>query len=215
MINLKHVGRLKNNRRRAIVAYRTLPNDPYHSLVVFTDSLPADEHDALISLVESAAGQEAYELAEAMARARLPDGRVMLTGFHMTGRLFKIATSDIEMTPNTNTAITLDKLNEVIAEQRNVTIHDLALRADGSQPPLGVPGQRQAAVQAQTAPQTADPAAVYAAPAAVEQPLSDEDIARKLRGQADALYKEAKRLRDEAEQLSPTKKKSVVKTLEE
>lgn len=215
MINLKHVGRLKNNKRRAIVAYRTLPNDPYHALVVFTDSLPADEHDALISLVESAAGQDSYELAEAMARSRLPDGRVMLSGFHLTGRLFKIPTADIEMTPNTNSSIALDKLNEVIAQQRNVTIHDLALRPDGSQPPVGTPGQRPAAVEPQRAPQTAQPADVYTTPAAAVEPLSNEDIARRLRGQADALYKEAKRLRDEAEQLSPIKKKSVAKTLEE
>jgi hypothetical protein len=211
MINLKHVGRLKNNKRRVIVAYRTIPNDPFNSLVVFTDALPADEHDALISLVESAAGQEAYELAEAMARARLPDGRVMLSGFHMTGRLFKIPTSDIEMTPNTNTSITLDKLNEVIAQQRNVTVHDLALRPDGSQPPVGVPGQRQAAAEAQRSSQTANPADVYAAQPTAVEPLSDEDVARKLRGQADALYKEAKRLRDEAENLSPIKKKSAPK----
>lgn len=214
MINLKHVGRLRNNKRRVIVAYRTLPNDPYNCLVVFTDALPADEHDALMSLVESTAGQEAYELAETMARVRLPDGRVMLTGFHMTGRLFKIPTSDVEMTPNTNTSITLDKLNEVIAQQRNVTVHDLALRPDGSQPPVGVPGQRPAVTEAQTSAQTVSPAEVYTGVPPTVEPLSDEDIARKLRGQADALYKEAKRLRDEAEQLSPIKKKSASKVEE-
>ena len=57
MPNIKHVGRIKNNKRRVIVAYRTLPGDPYNCLVVLTESLPSDEHDVLIKVVESPAGQ--------------------------------------------------------------------------------------------------------------------------------------------------------------
>jgi len=38
--------------------------------------------------------------------------------------------------------------------------------------------------------------------------LSDKDIAKGLRSQADALYKEAARLRKEAEELDPTVKKT-------
>ena len=38
--------------------------------------------------------------------------------------------------------------------------------------------------------------------------LSDDDLARSYRSQADAMYKEAKRLREEAEKLAPTKKAS-------
>lgn len=191
MANIKHIGRLRNNKRRVIVAYRTLPGDARSALVVFTDSLPSDEHDALINLVESNVGQDAYELAEAMARSWLPDGRVMLTGFHNTGRLAKIATKDIEMTPNINSSIALDELNEVVAKQRGIGIEDLALRPTESQ------DVRQANQQAQ---------AVTAIPAV--EPLTDEDIARSYRGQADALYKEARRLREEAEKLSPTKRKT-------
>ena len=41
-----------------------------------------------------------------------------------------------------------------------------------------------------------------------EAPLTDEQLAAQLRSDADRMYKEAKRLRAEAEDLSPTKKKS-------
>jgi hypothetical protein len=41
--------------------------------------------------------------------------------------------------------------------------------------------------------------------------LTGEDLAAQLRSQADALFKEAKRLREQAEELSPTKKVSVKK----
>jgi hypothetical protein len=43
--------------------------------------------------------------------------------------------------------------------------------------------------------------------ASKEQPLSDEKLAANLRSDADRLYKEAARLRAEAEELAPTTKK--------
>lgn len=199
MPNLKHVGRLKNNKRRAIVAYRTIPGDPYSALVILTESLPADEHDSLIKLVESAAGQEAYELADAMSRTYLPDGRNMLAGFHQTGQLKKVSTSDIEMTPDSLSSIVLTKLNEIIAQQRGVSLEDLAVK----------PVSSAATTQEATASTTvADPVVVVA-----EQPLSDDDLARKYRSDADRLSKEAANLRRMAEDLVPTKKKST-KTVE-
>jgi len=44
-----------------------------------------------------------------------------------------------------------------------------------------------------------------------KEPLSDADIARQLRSQADAMYKEAAKLRAQAEELAPSKKKATVK----
>lgn len=199
MPNLKHVGRLKNNKRRVIVAYRTIPGDPYSALVILTESLPADEHDSLIKLVESAAGQEAYELADAMSRTYLPDGRNMLAGFHQTGQLKKVSTSDIEMTPDSLSSIVLTKLNEIIAQQRGVSLEDLAVK----------PVSSAATTKEATASTTvAEPVVVVA-----EQPLNDDDLARKYRSDADRLSKEAANLRRMAEDLVPTKKKST-KTVE-
>lgn len=204
MNNLKHVGRLKNNKKRVIVAYRTLPGDPYNCLVVFTESLGADEHDTLIKLVESASGQQANEFADAMYRTYLPDGRNMLVGFHQTGRLQKIATKDVEMTPNTNAAVALDELNNIIAQQRGVSLEDLSQTNlnKPSQPKAEEPGPMPPIVQNNF---------VDDAVTLNEEPLSDEDLATKYRSDADRLYKEAKRLRELAEELVPSKKKTVVK----
>lgn len=192
MPNIKHVGRIKNNKRRVIVAYRTIPNDPYHALVVMTESLPADEHDSLIKLVESPAGQDAYELAEAMSRAWLPDGRNMLVGFHSTGQLKKVKTSDIEMIPNSSGTISLDQLNEIIAQQRGVALEDLAVKPVGS----AANNTKKETVEPKTTESKMHDTAV----------LNDEDLAKKYRSDADRLSKEAANLRRMAEELAPTKK---------
>lgn len=204
MANIKHIGRIKNNKRRAIVAYRTIPNDPYSALVVLTEGLPADEHDALIKLVESPSGQQADELADAMSRTYLPDGRNMLAGFHHTGQLKKIATDEVEMTPNGQTSIMLNELNEIIAQQKGISIEDLAVKNTDSNAPA-------APVEvAQTAPAIDDIVAT-AIPAVEEAVLSETEMAAKLRSTADALFKEAQALRKQAESMSPAKKKAPVK----
>lgn len=191
---MKHVGRIANTRRRVIVAYRTIPGDPDSCLCVMTENLPASEHDDLMKLVESAAGQEENELATAMARSYLTDGRQMLQAFHLTGMLRKIPTKDVEMVPDRNNSIMLDELNRIIAEQRGVSIDDLAIRPD--------------TVQQDTEEVVAEP---------VTQPdvLSDEDLAKQYRSQADALYKEAAELRRKAEDLVPTKKAKKKEVVEE
>jgi hypothetical protein len=205
MNNIKHIGRLKNNKRRVVVAYRTIPGDPYSCLVVFTEALSSDEHDTLMKLVESASGQQANELADAMFRSYLPDGRNMLVGFHQTGRLQKIATKDVEMTPNINAAIGLDELNQIIAQQRGVSLEDLA----------GSTAQSKAQSASAEAQQTATAMSndyVEDAVTISEEPLTDEALAAKYRSDADRMYKEAKRLRELAEELSPTKKKPAKNT---
>ena len=201
MPNFKHIGRIKTNKRRAIVAYRTIPKDPYHALVILTESLPADEHDTLIKLVESPAGQEAYELAEAMARAYLPDGRNMLAGFHSTGQLKKVSTKDIEMTPDTRTVIDLDKLNEIIATQRGVALEDLCVKPTANSSPQSLRNTT-----------AMEPISQEEKFIAVESPLTDEQLATKYRSDATKLYNEAKRLREMAEELSPSKKPTGKKT---
>jgi hypothetical protein len=197
MPNIKHVGRLKNNKRRLVVPYRTIPNDPYHCLVVFVDTLSADEHDSLMRVTESAAGQSAYELAEVMDRTFLSDGRNMLVGFYKTGKLQKIATADVEMIPNATSALGLDELNKLIADQRGVSLEDLSIKSGET--------------KTDPAPVAEVPAEPVVAP--VEPaPLTDEDLARKYRSDADRLSKEAANLRRMAEDLVPTKKTTAKKT---
>ena len=203
---LKHVGRVVANRRKVVVAYRVVPDEPENCVVVTTENLSADEHDALIKAVESAAGQEAEEFAVAMGRSYLPDGRNMLAGFHTTGKMRKVPAADIEMTPNGNTTINLAELNKMIAEQKGVTVGDLAMRTT---PATGTPVETEVDPVAQYT----DTAPVAQAPAA-DGVLDDAALAAQYRSQADALFKEAKALREQAEELVPTKKKTNKKTEE-
>jgi hypothetical protein len=196
MAALKHVGRVVKTKKKCAVAYRVLPGEPDNCLVVFTESLDAADHDSLINLIESNAGQTADEFADAMARSSLSDGRNMLAGFHKTGKLTKVATNLIEMTPNNNTSLPLDELNKTIAEQKGVTVNDLAMKDP----------QGATIAEVKDAP-VADPAASYTAPATPEV-VTDEALAAQYRSQADSLFKEAKTLREQAEELVPTKRKS-------
>ena len=200
---LKHVGRIATNQRKVVVAYRVIPGDPDYCLVVQTENLSADEHDALIKAVESAAGQEAYEFAECMARAYLPDGRNMLAGFSKTGKLNKVPTSSVEMTPNRNTSISLEELNKTIAEQQGVTVADLALKGPDGKTIEPATIETEAAV---------DPVSTYTETPTTDGVLDDAALAAQYRSQADALFKEAKSLREQAEALVPTKKKNTKKT---
>lgn len=210
MAEIKHVGRLKANQRKVIVAYRVIPGDKEaeSALVVDTASLADADHDTLIKTVESPAGQEAFEFAEVMARTTLSDGANMLARFHATNKLHKVKMSDVEMMPTPTYTIGLDELNKVIAEQRGTTIADLAMK-DPNELPEGTTITEAGSVS--NMPKTS-PVQAEAQAARVQAPdngvLSDEDLAASYRSQADRMYKEAKRLREQAEELVPTKKKS-------
>ena len=92
------------------------------------------------------------------------------------------------MVQNPQSIIQLSDLNKMIADQKGVSIDDLAVKAD---PAEAVTVNTTEGVKPQDS-----------------QVLTDEQIASRMRSDADRLYKEAAKLRKEAEDLSPTKKKS-------
>lgn len=195
---------MTNNQRRVVVAYRVVPGEPNQSIIVDTSSLMAEEHDALIKAVEGDTGQQADEFATVMARTSLPDGANMLARFHTTGKMMKVASDTVEMTPNSNTVIKLSELNQVIAEQKGVTIADLALPdANGE--------TKKATTQATDPTMSTEELASSLTTPNEDGVLTDESLAAQYRSQADALFKEAKILREQAEELVPTKKKPTVK----
>ena len=132
----------------------------------------------------------------------------MLARFHATNKLHKVKMSDVEMMPTPTYTIGLDELNKVIAEQRGTTIADLAMK-DPNELPEGTTITEAGSVS--NMPKTS-PVQAEAQAARVQAPdngvLSDDELAASYRSQADRLYKEAKALRDQAEALVPTKKKS-------
>jgi hypothetical protein len=205
---LKHVGRIASTKRKVIVAYKVLPGEPNDCVVVTTENLEAGDHDALIQLVESSAGQEAEDLATVMMRTTLSDGGNMLARFHKTGKMIKIKTADVEMIPNRNSSIRLNELNEAIAQQRGVTVNDLAIKSNSGEtiPLLNEKSDGPVITASEMAA-----AAPSVAPVADEGVITDEALAKKFRSDADRLSKEAAELRRQAEELVPTKKKAVSK----
>lgn len=207
MAEIKHVGRIIPTKKKCIVAYRTLPGESSSCLIVPTENLPDSYHDAIINLVESNAGQTAYEFAEAMTRMTFPDGSTMLAALHVQGRLVKVPTNQVEMTPTTQTSILLSELNQIIAEQRGVTVSDLALRPQHATKP-----EVQEVGSVQEVPATPDVARTTSASVnepEVTEPTSfdnPEAEAKHYRSQADKLAKQAAEMRRKAEELVPTKK---------
>ena len=193
---LKHVGRVKATNKKCLIAYRTLPGEAHYCLIVPTENLPDIYHDALINLVESNAGQESYEFAEAMDRTQFPDGSRMLPALHATGRLIKVATGAIEMTPTTGYSLLLSELNQVIAEQRGVSVDDLSLK-ESLEDKVKETKKTGTVTKVEEIVQTSEPTTFD----------SPEIEAKYYRSQADKMAKQAAEMRRKAEELVPTKKK--------
>jgi len=192
---MKHVGKMKNNGAKIVIAYRTIPGDPHSALVVGTQQLQDSYHDSLMSLVESDAGQQVDELADIMAVRRFPDGSNMLQFVHTNGMMRKVPTNGVLITPDNKTSIPLDELNNIIAQQKGVSLEELAVK-DGSN---------------STVPTMSNANIAVTEPEIVE---IKEDVVltpAEMRSRADALYKEAAKLRKAADEVDPPKSKKAAK----
>ena len=85
--NIKHIG--THNNKKICVLFRQTPNEDHMALVVYSDSMPSLVHDAVMEVVQSPSGQEADNLADALQRKTMPDGRVALTVLHQEGFIKK------------------------------------------------------------------------------------------------------------------------------
>lgn len=209
MQSLKHVGRIKATNKKVLVAYRTLPGDAYSALVIPTENMPDEMHNAIINLVESNAAQEAYEFAEALDRTQFPNGSRMLPALHAQGRLLKVTTESVEMTPTTTVNILLSELNQIIAEQRGIAVDDLSIapahadktKAEKSAKAAEVAAAKESATDEVVEPELVEPSAN----------VTPEERAKYFRSQADKLAKQAAEFRRKAEELVPTAKRTTVK----
>ena len=207
MADLKHVGRIVSTGRKCLVAYRTLPGESDHCLVVQTENLPDEQHNALINLVESSSGQESGEFAEVLARANFPDGSIMLAALHTQGKLTKVPTSQVEMLPNFNVKINLAELNVLIAQQNNVAVDDLAIKSPTAKVEIKEVGSvNEMPTETNDIGKTTSASVneTYVEPTTFD---SAEAEAKHYRSQADKLAKQAADMRRKAEELVPTKKK--------
>lgn len=204
---IKHIGRMTNTGAKVAVVFRTLPGDSNYALVLPTANLPDQYHDALMTVIESDQGQESFELGEIMHARFFPDGRPMLRAMDADGRLVRVATDSVTMTPTPNDQITLDQLNILIAEQKNCAVDDLFTFVSGA------PKDRPKA-DSPVKETVQEEAIVETLQASDNSALSDKDLAKSYRSQADAMYKEAARLRRQADDLDPPVKKTATKKVD-
>jgi len=202
----KHVGKIKNTGNKCLVVFRTLPGESNMALILETATLPDAYHNAIIDLVDSDQAQDAFEFGEMLFVRPFPDGRPMLRALQADGRLKKVATDNVVMTPTASSEVSLAQLNVLIAEQKNCTIDELCTFVKGGPNDPNVVDKKKSTPvkeQVESRPQAAENAV-----------LTDSDLARSYRSQADAMYKEAARLRKQADELDPPKKKTTTKTVD-
>ena len=122
----------------------------------------------------------------------------MLKWLHANGLLLKMGTSSIEMCPTTSVTVQLSELNQIIAEQRGVSVDDLSIPPSNDE-------SKVIEAKKETAKNDTPATATIETPKAVD--LNDpEATAKHYRSQADKLAKEAAQFRRMAEELVPTKK---------
>ena len=192
---MKHVGKMKNNGSPVAIVFRTLPGDPLSCLLVGTQGLGPTNHDALMSLIETPEAQSSNELADILAARLFPDGSNILGWLHTNGKLKKVPTEDVLVLTAPGTSVPLDELNQLIAEQKGITLEQLA------------GGESKSATSEVT-----EIASVTETPSTPSvDVLDDGTLAKRLRSQADAMFKEAQSLRKQADELDPPKKKTATK----
>lgn len=195
---LRHVGKIGD--RKVAVIFREIPNESHMCLVVYTEILNAQIHDAMMRCIESDIGQHSENLADALNRSYTQDGKIILHLLHVEGLLKKVQTSQVIVTPNPNTSIKLDELNKMLDEmqQGEAAVKRMAEldTSSGLQLPADVARRLRG--------KTAD---------AVAGVLGDNELAKQRLEQADkmereatGLINEAKRLRDEAVSMDPALK---------
>lgn len=211
---IKHVGR--HNQRRVAIVYKTVPEEEHMALVVYTDSLPVMIHDEAMKVLESEVGQNAKELADALFRTIMADGRNCLDAMHRMGFLKKVPTNQVIVTPTAQSTCRLDELNDILKK--------MALGEEAVKQLADIDSNRGIKGVLQEGRELGEPARV-AANAGLYQTspdtsaLSDADIAKqrmdqaaKMKAEATSLLAEAKRLEQEAKSFAPTKKTNVRKS---
>jgi hypothetical protein len=105
----KHVGKV--GERPCLVVFREIPGDEDYCLVVETQGLTSEMHDALISTVNSIEAQSSNSLADVLSRRLFPDGSNMLQTLHSSRKLLKKSVDQVSLVPVPNQAIPLRDVN--------------------------------------------------------------------------------------------------------
>lgn len=183
---LKHVG--KHNAKKVVILYREVPGEDHMCLVSYSDSLPSLYHNEIMKVLESAAGQQAENFADALFRNIMADGKNSLQALHKGGLIKKVPSNQITVTPNSKSSVKLDELNQIIKEmaagqdaaKKMAVIQDVGKKSTKKESKNDV---------------VADSTAV------VGDLLTDADLAKQRIDQANRMKADAERLLQEAQVL--------------
>jgi hypothetical protein len=207
MAFMKHVG--KHGDRKVCILFRQVPGEDHMALIIYPEVLPAHWQDSIQKALESDIAQQAEELADALHRSFLPDGRAVLETLHQERMIKKVRTSDIIVTPTSQSKIRLDELNKMLNEMKlgEEAIKKMA-QNDASRGMVAPEVKRKAEAEykAQRVQQQATPK--FQAPQ--DAALSDRDIAanmvfqaKKMETEAKQMIAEAARMKKDAQRMDP------------
>jgi hypothetical protein len=213
MAFMKHVG--KHGDRKVCILFRQVPGEDHMCLVIYPDTLHAHWQDSIQKALESDVAQQSEELADALHRTFLPDGRPILETLHQERMIKKLRTSDIIVTPTADAKIRLDELNKMLNEMKQGEAAIKKMAENDASRGLVSPEVKRRAEAEYKAGQSQQATAPYVAPptlnAGQNGALSDRDIAANMLAQAKtmetnarAMVAEAARMKKDAERMDPT-----------
>jgi len=114
---MKHVGKQISTDDKIILLFREVPGEPDNCLVCRTAALSTDDHNSLMTVVESEEGQQAPVLAEILNLKMNGSGQPILQSLHLAGKIMKLSASDVALTPQPGQAVSLSEVNAAIRGQ--------------------------------------------------------------------------------------------------
>jgi hypothetical protein len=211
---LKHVGR--HGDRKVAIIFREIPNEDHMCLVIYPDVLPTHIHNSVMSVLESAPGQQATNLADVFHRNLLPDGRNILQTLHAEGMLKKVATNQIILTPTPTASVKLDEINRLVKEMESGTeAHKRMQEIDKNSGLVDPTVKREAERMFKRKQLEADAARRNAGQPSISvtdnSALDDRSLAanlleqaKQMENDAQGMINEAARMKKEAERLHPS-----------
>jgi len=128
----KHLGILASDNAPVVIIFKTVPKEPNNCLVIGPNFLNLNYKDALMRVLESSEGQAAFDLGNFLVKCKFPDGVNMLAFLHEENYIKKMPTKDIIVTygPDKNGRISLDKLNELLADDMKISLEELSVKEE-------------------------------------------------------------------------------------
>ena len=208
MAFMKHVG--KHGDRRVCILFRQVPGEDHMALIIYPETLQAHWQQAIQAVVESDIAQQAEELADALHRNFLPDGRPILETLHQERMIKKVRTSDIIVTPTAQSKIRLDELNKMLNEMKLGEAAIKKMADNDASRGMVAPEVKRKAEAEYKASQAQPTQAVPKFQAPQDGALSDRDIAanmvfqaKKMEIEAKSMIAEAARMKKDAQRMDP------------